>query len=203
MRAESFARINGLHGGSQVEVEQVVQRGAGVIMAPMIGSAAAACDFAGLVGGRARTVALVETRAGLDHLAAIAATPGIDEVHIGINDLSLSLNLPTRWSVLAGSLLRDASACVRAAGKPFGFGAIGRARDLTLPLPSDFVYAEYARVGATRALMARSFDVHPSTLAAAVAAAFARLEDWRFASPDLLAATHAELERRVAVLPAW
>lgn len=203
LQADAFARIDGLHAGTRSEVERLLARGADVLMAPMVASAADASEFAGLVAGRARTVALVETRQGIERLPEIAATPGIDEVHIGINDLSLSLNLKTRWAVLTGALLQDAAACVRAAGKPFGFGAIGRAQDDSLPLSSDLVYAEYARVGATRALMARSFGVTADTVADLVAAAQARIDVWRQAPADLLASTHAELVRRVAGLGRW
>lgn len=177
--------------------------GVGVVMAPMIGSRDQACAFAELVGGRARTVALVETRQGMDHLSEIAGVPGIDEVHIGINDLSLSLDLQSRWAVLTGTLLHDAAICVRSAGKPFGFGAIARPGDERLPLPSDLVYAEYARVGATRALIARSFCAEAPTLATDVAAARARLDEWRAAPADALATAHAALERRVAALTHW
>lgn len=37
---------------------------------------------------------MVETRAGLDNLAAIAATPGIDAIYVGPSDLALGLGLP-------------------------------------------------------------------------------------------------------------
>lgn len=202
-RALLFVRINPLHAGTRDEIESVLACGAEVLMAPMVASAAQAADFTGLVGRRARTIALVETRAGLDSLPAIASVADLDEIHIGLNDLALSLAQPSRWSLLAGDLVKDAAACVHAAGLPFGFGGIGCACDNSLPIPSDLIYAEYARTGATRALLARSFDVSAAALRANVAAALARLAEWRAAGPEELDAAHAELGRRVRLSNNW
>jgi 4-hydroxy-2-oxoheptanedioate aldolase len=44
-------------------------------------------------GGVPLCLVMVETRAGLDNVAEIAATPGLDGVYIGPSDLSLSLGL--------------------------------------------------------------------------------------------------------------
>jgi 2-keto-3-deoxy-L-rhamnonate aldolase RhmA len=202
-RALSFVRINPLHAGTRHEIESVLASGAAVVMAPMVASAAQAADFTGLVGRRARTIALIETRAGIDSLPAIASVADLDEVHIGLNDLALSLARPSRWSLLAGDLVKDAAACVHAAGLPFGFGGIGCACDHTLPIPSDLIYAEYARTGATRALLARSFDLSATTLRANVAASLTRLAEWRAAAPEALDAAHAELGRCVQLSGRW
>lgn len=202
-RARLFARVNPLNAHSRREIDGVLAAGATVVMAPMIGSAPDAAEFAGLVGGRATTIALIESRTGLDHLPSIAAVNGIDEIHVGLNDLALSLHFTNRWAALAGDLMTDASACVRGAGKPFGFGGIGRAHADLLPVPSDLVYAEYARTGATRALIARSFGVSAATLGADVARALSRLAEWRAETPEALAAAHAELGRRVGLAASW
>jgi 4-hydroxy-2-oxoheptanedioate aldolase len=44
-------------------------------------------------------LAMIETRAGLDNLDEIAATPGLDGLYIGPSDLSLALGLPPRGIV--------------------------------------------------------------------------------------------------------
>lgn len=41
-------------------------------------------------------VVMIETRAGIEHLDEIAATPGVDGVFVGPADLALSLGLPPR-----------------------------------------------------------------------------------------------------------
>lgn len=175
--------------------------GARVLMLPMVATAADAARFVAFIRGRARVILLVERREAVDALASLAAVDGVDEIHVGLNDLALSLGLSTRWLILAGDLLAEAGATVRAAGKRFGFGGIGAADDGALPLPADLVYAEYARTGATAALLARAFPQHDLT--GGIARSRARLAYWRAASPGALADAHAELGRRARTLSVW
>ena len=171
-------------------------------MLPMVGPAEEASRFVGLVGGRARVVLLVETSAALAAVGDLAAVPGVDEIHVGLNDLALSLGLASRWQVLAGERLAVAARAVHAAGRRFGFGGIGGVDDDALPIPADLVYAEYGRLGATAALIARAFP-NAGDLGAAVARARDRLAWWRAASPAALAAAHADLARRTEALTIW
>jgi citrate lyase beta subunit len=155
--AALFARVNPLHAGSAWEVEEALARGVQVVMLPMVESAREAREFARLVDGEATVVLLVETGEAIRRLPELAAVDGVHEVHIGINDLALSLGVRNRWLTLAGDLAVEAGATVRAEGKRFGLGAVGRPSDRGLPVPVDLVYAQYARTGATAALLSRSF----------------------------------------------
>ena len=201
--ARGFARLNPVHAGSRAEIDAALGAGADVLMVPMVRSVDQAAAFAGLVNGRAVTVVLVEHRDAVEQLDAIVSIAGVDEIHIGVNDLSLSLGLTRRWAVFAGSLMRDVADCVRRAQRPFGFGGIGLPDDTDLPVPSDLVYAEHARLGATRALLSRSFGFGITSTAAHVQAARARLAAWRAATPDALESAHAALERAVERSTHW
>lgn len=201
-RAEPFARVNPLHGKSAAEVDAVLGLGARVLMLPMVATAGEAAWFVGLVRGRARVVLLVERADALDDVADLAAVSGVDEIHVGLNDLALALHFASRWQVLAGERLVAAARAVHATGKRFGFGGIGGVLDDALPIPADLIYAEYARVGATSALVARAFPTG-GDLAGEVARARARLAAWRACDPEALAAAHAELARRAATLTTW
>jgi hypothetical protein len=200
--AAPFARVHPVNPDSAREVDAVIGLGARVLMLPMVATADDASRFVALVGGRAEVVLLVERREALEALPRLAAIEGVDEVHVGLNDLALSIGYASRWQVLSGNRLCDAGAIVRAAGKRFGFGGIGRAGDDTLPIPSDLVYAEYARTGATAALLARAF-ASDADLAVEVRRARARLRHWQQADAATLDAAHAELEARVAALTRW
>jgi hypothetical protein len=173
-------------------------------MLPMAAAPEEVGRFVSLVAARALVVLLVERREALECLPDLVAVDGVDEVHVGLNDLALSLGMRNRWTLVASDLVAEAAACVRAAGLPFGFGGIGRARDDTLPIPSDLVYAEYARVGATRALVSRSFGAPGDRmLVRHVRRARSRLAEWQAATPGELAVAHAELGRRVAQVRGW
>jgi hypothetical protein len=202
--ARLFARVNPLHADSKREVESVLARGAEVVMLPMTMDADQARRFVALVGGGATAVLLVEHADALRRLPEIVQVEGVDEVHLGLNDLALSLGLPNRWLVLAGELAAEAGATVRGAGRRFGLGGIGRPGDEGLPVPSDLVYAEYARTGATGALISRSFfNGGHTSLAADVTRAREALARWYDRPQAELAAAHAELGRRAAAAGAW
>jgi 2-keto-3-deoxy-L-rhamnonate aldolase RhmA len=201
-RAALFARVNPINPDSRREIEAVIAHGARVLMLPMVETRDEAGRFVDLVGGRAGIVLLVERGEALAAVGPLAAVEGVDEIHVGLNDLALSLGLPNRWLALAGDRLSAAADAVRAAGKRFGFGGIGAVDDAALPIPSDLIYAEYARLGATAALVARAFPLD-GDLAAAVTTARARLARWRSADAATLAAAHAELEGRAAGLARW
>ena len=199
--ADLFARVNPLHGGSEREVGAVLARGARVLMLPMVATADEAREFVRLVGGAAVVVLLVEHIDALRRIDELVAVDGVDEVHIGLNDLALSLGVANRWLALAGDLALDAGAAVCAAGKRFGLGAIGRAGDRGLPIPADLVYAEYARTGATAALVSRSFFAatdQEMDLTDEIRRARERLAAWTFREPAELEAAHRALGRCAA-----
>jgi citrate lyase beta subunit len=202
--AALFARVNPLHGGSRSEVDRVLTRGVRVVMLPMVADAREAATFVDLVAGRARVVLLVECAEALRHLDDLVAVAGVDEVHIGLNDLALSLGLTSRWLALAGDLATAAGERVRAAGLRFGLGGIGRVDQGGLPVPADLVYAQYARTGATAALLSRSFAAADGIdLGDEVARARSRLEWWRERPAAELAAAHDELGRHARATACW
>lgn len=203
-RACLFARVNPLNPDSDREVESVLARGARVVMLPMVMEAESAARFATLVGGRATLVLLIEHVDALERLAEMVQVEGVDEVHIGLNDLALSLGLANRWLVLAGELAAEAGLIVHAAGLRFGLGGIGRAGDNDLPVPADLVYAEYARTGARAALVSRSFfNSAGLDIAREVRRARRALADWCSRSALEIEAAHVELGRYARQADCW
>jgi hypothetical protein len=198
-RADLFARVDPLNRESARQVDALTARGVRVLMLPMVANADEAAAFAGIVAGRATVVLLVEHIDALQRLDEIVAVEGADEIHIGLNDLAISLGVRNRWLALAGDLALEAGETVRAAGKRFGLGAVGRAGDSSLPIPTDLVYAEYARTGATAALLSRSF-FGPATgdLRWEIARLREELAAWGRRPAGALRNAHAELGRRAA-----
>src|SRR5438874_7870784 len=95
-RARLFVRVNPLHAGSPREVEAVLRAGAEVVMLPMAADPREVERFVDLVEGRALVVLLVERIEALRRLDELVAVAGVGEVHIGMNDLALSLGLPNQ-----------------------------------------------------------------------------------------------------------
>jgi citrate lyase beta subunit len=181
-RARLFARTNPPHEGWSEEAERLIAAGAEVLMLPAFRSAGEVGEALAVVGDRALLVPLVETAEALADVRAIASLDGLREAHFGLNDLAIGMRLANRFDVLARPELERAAHVLADAGLRVGVGGIGRALDDSLPIPSDRIYAQYPRLRASAALIARSFfaglEPGPAALAAAVAAARERLAYW-------------------------
>ena len=205
-RASLFARVDPPHAGTPAQLERVLGAGAEVVMLPMFRTAAEVGRFIDLVDGRAKVVLLLETPEAVAGAAEIADLEGVDEVHLGLNDLTLALGLPNRFALLASDIAARVAATVTDAGLPFGAGGIGRAGDDSLPIPADLVYAQYARLGATAALISRSFigdDPAAIDLPHEVERARARMAEWRARGEAELEAARIELTERAAACARW
>ena len=156
-RAKLFARTNPIHPDSGAEIERLLQAGVEVLMLPMFHSVWEAEDFVEMIAGRAEVSLLLETATAAARVEQIVKIPGIDEIHIGLNDLYLSLQLSNHFELLGSQLMEMLSAIICKAGIPFGFGGVGRVADERLPMPSDLVYAQYPRLNGNRALVSRVF----------------------------------------------
>ena len=173
-----FARVNPVHAGSGDEVESALAAGAEVLMLPMFRSATEVARFVALVAGRARVVGLLETREAVADVEAVVRVAGLDELHIGINDLALELGLPNRFGVLVSDAAERVARATADAGLRLGVGGIGRLSDTELPIAPDLLYAQYPRLGATAALLSRSFLAGGCDLAPEIRRARERLEWW-------------------------
>jgi 2-keto-3-deoxy-L-rhamnonate aldolase RhmA len=205
-RAALFARTEPLNSGSRDEVEHLLGLGVEVLMLPMFETADEVERFASLVGGRAHLVLLLETVGGLRELDAIVALDGVDEVHVGINDMALAMGLPNRFAVALCSEVEEAAATCRDAGVPFGIGGLGRVGDRSLPIDPDLLYAQYARLGATSALLSRAFLVSERgevDLARELAASRERLAHWFSQPPAEVERAATELRRAVGDCASW
>jgi hypothetical protein len=183
--ASLFARLNPVHEGSKDEINSAVAHGAAVLMLPYFFSASEVEEFVRLVDDRAKVVLLLETAAAVVRLHDILAVAGIDEVMVGLNDLHLSMAVANHFELVASDLMTMISDAVRARGLRFGFGGLARAFDDRLPVPSDLVLGQHARLSSTSAWISRSlFAPAPASvdLAVEVARLRERLAYW-FAQP--------------------
>ena len=159
--AEVLARINPIHDplpdypGSAVEIDRTIAAGADIIMLPYFKTPEEVRTFLKLVNGRARTMLLLETREAVEHVDEILSIPGIDEIHIGINDLSLSYGKRFMFELLADGTVEQLCFKFRKKGIPFGFGGIASLGNGLLP--SEYVIKEHYRLGSTCVILSRSF----------------------------------------------
>lgn len=200
-RADLFVRINPIHPGTESEIETALECGAKVLMLPSFRTAAEAATFARTVRGRARAVLLAELAPAVVRIREILEVRGVDEVMLGLNDLRLQLGVENHFEVLASPLIDMLAAEVLRKGLPLAIGGVGRVGDTTVPVPPDLVYAQYPRLGATGAWLARSFInavPSPGGLNDAILALRNRLNEWAASPLEDLERARRELARCAA-----
>jgi hypothetical protein len=201
--AELFVRINPIHPGTDAEVEAVLSAGARVVMLPMFRTRAEVEFALALLADRARLVPLVETTEALALGAELAGLTPLEEVHIGINDLSLELGCENRFEVLLDRRLEAFCRAARSDGLRVGLGGVARLGARDLPLAPDLVYALIAGLGAEATLLARSFARGTDDLDVEVSRTRRRLAEWGGAEPAELERARALASDRIAALGQW
>ncbi|MEA3250991.1 MAG: aldolase/citrate lyase family protein [Pseudomonadota bacterium] len=154
--AELMVRLNPLHVGTAEEVDGAIEHGAGRLMLPMFRRPEEVERFLGLVGGRVPVTLLAETPEALTRLSTYMDGLGPrDEVHFGLNDLSLAMGLNYLFEPLAARLLESAATLLRERDIPFGFGGVARIGQGELP--AEWVLSEHVRLGSSWVILSRAF----------------------------------------------
>ncbi|MBQ8828174.1 MAG: aldolase [Clostridia bacterium] len=153
--ADILCRVNPIHEGSQKEIDLCIEYGADILMLPYFKTREEAEQFIGMVGGRVKTCLLVETAEAVECLDNVLKLPGIDMVHIGLNDLHLSYKKNFMFELLADGTVEKMAHKIKKAGIPFGFGGVARLGKGMLP--AEYVIAEHYRLGSQMAILSRSF----------------------------------------------
>ena len=148
-------RVNPIYSGSSEEIEKVLYYGADIIMLPYFSTVEEVKKFISMVGGRARTCLLLETIGAEKNLDEILEIPGIDEIHIGLNDLHLQYHQKFMFELLANGKVEEIGNKIKKKGIPFGFGGIAKLDEGMLP--ARHIIAEHYRLGSSMAILSRSF----------------------------------------------
>ena len=141
--------------GSKEEIDATVAAGADVIMLPMAKTVAEVQRFAEYVDKRAKTMLLLETKEAAEKIDEILSLGVIDEVHIGLNDLHLSLGKKFMFELLSDGTVEALCKKTSKYGIPYGFGGIARLGYGMLP--AEHVICEHYRLGSRAAILSRSF----------------------------------------------
>lgn len=160
-KAELLVRINPLHkasalyGSTEEEIEQVIEAGADILMLPMFKTAEDVVEFLNIVDGRARTVLLLENNIAVDNLDQILEVKGVEEIHIGLNDLHLSYGMKFMFEPLANGMVEQLGKKIQSHGIMYGFGGIARIG--YGELPAEYIIAEHYALNSQMAILSRGF----------------------------------------------
>ncbi|MBE6986469.1 MAG: aldolase [Ruminococcaceae bacterium] len=160
-RAELLVRCNPIHDeteeydSSEEEINEIIKSGADVIMLPYFKTLKEVHRFLAAVNGRAKTMLLLETPEAVSVLDEILEVPGIDEIHIGLNDLSLGYGMRFLFEPLADGTVDMLAKKFRQKGIPFGFGGVASlGKGL---LSAEHIIMEHYRLGSNGVILSRSF----------------------------------------------
>ncbi len=160
-KAELLVRCNPIHPAaadhtsSKEEIDGIIENGGQIIMLPYFKTAKELETFIRLVDGRAKTLPLVETREAAESIDEILQVDGIDEIYIGLNDMSLAYGHKFMFQLLADGTVDRLVKKFRQKDLPFGFGGIASLTGGLLP--GSFVLKEHYRLGSSRVILSRSF----------------------------------------------
>ena len=160
-KAEIVVRINPIHENyfgymdSKEEIDAAIDAGADILMLPYFTTPTEVQKFVEYVNGRAVTLPLLESKKAVSCLDEILKVRGIDQIHIGLNDLSLDLGKKFMFEILAEGLVDDICDKIKRYQIPFGFGGVGRIGQGILP--AEKIIKEHYRLGSGCAILSRSF----------------------------------------------
>ena len=153
--SEMLVRVNPLNSQSKDEIDQVIEAGADIIMLPMWKSLSDVKEFLSYVAGRVKTTLLLETKEAFECVDEVLSYGGVDEIHIGLNDLHLSYGLNFMFELLTNGKVEELCNKFKAVGIPYGFGGIAKIGEGAVP--AEKIIMEHYRLGSTRAILSRSF----------------------------------------------
>ncbi len=160
-KSKCLVRCNPIHdackeySSSEEEIEEIIKCGADLIMLPYFKTTEEVSRFLRAVHARVKTMLLVETPEATEKIDDILSLPGIDEIHIGLNDLSLGYKKKFMFELLSDGTVENLCNKFRSKNLVYGFGgiaALGRGM-----LPAEKIIAEHYRLGSTCAILSRSF----------------------------------------------
>ncbi len=152
---EIMARTNPINPDLPNQIEESLRNGADVIMLPMWRAADDLRRFVDMVGGRALTMPLLETPEAVENLDEALKVPGIDQMHIGLNDLHLGYHRKFMFELLADGTVEKLCHKFGEAGIPYGFGGVGRPGNGALR--AEAILGEHVRLGSRFVILSRSF----------------------------------------------
>ena len=160
-KSQIMVRCNPLHketrdyGSSKHEIDAAIAAGADILMLPYFKTVEEVETFIRLVDGRVKTLPLVETPEAVNCIDDILELDGLDEIFVGLNDLSLGYGMKFMFQLLTDGTVEKLCGKFKTKGLPYGFGGIAALGKGILP--AEKIIAEHYRLGSTCAILSRSF----------------------------------------------
>ena len=159
--AKVLVRVNPIHEifpnylSSKEEIDTVIKVGADIIMLPYFKTIEEVEVFIKYVDNRAKTCLLVETPEAAYLLEKIVEVPGIDMIHIGLNDMHLAMKMKFMFQLLYDGSVDKWARVIKSKGIMFGFGGVASLDGGAIP--GRMILKEHYRLGSQMVIVSRSF----------------------------------------------
>ncbi len=140
---------------SEDEIEAVIKEGADIVMLPFFKTIVEVERFVHIVAGRAQVCLLVETPEAATLLEQIVNIPGVDMIHLGLNDMHLALGMKFMFELLADGSVDKWTDIIRRKGIMYGFGGLASLDGGVVP--GRMILKEHYRIGSQMVIMSRAF----------------------------------------------
>lgn len=199
VESKLMVRIDPPNPQMQAQIDFAIESGADYLMLPYFHTLGEVGQFINAIAGRAHPVLLVETCEAAGQLSELVCLPGLSEVHLGLNDLSISKGCGYLFDLITDGTVGRLCQILREAGIPFGFGGVGSLSRTDLPVSPDLLLACQMAEGATRGWLGRTFrETPPGRLVAEIQRLQARTEFWasadRFRIQQMKSLLFAQIE---------
>lgn len=154
-KSELMVRVNPLNQNSESEINAVIEAGAKYVMLPMYRTACDVAKFLQYVNGRAKVILLLETIDAQNNLKDYVDFDGIDEIHIGLNDLHLEYKLNFMFELVANGTVERIAKTLKEHNIRFGFGGFARVKHGILP--AEVILTDHYAIGSEMAILSRGF----------------------------------------------
>lgn len=156
-----LVRVNPIHEAteqytsSKEEIDIAIENGADILMLPYFKTTEEVKTFISYVNGRCRTMLLVETPEAVEVIDEILKIEGIDEMYIGLNDLSLGYGKKFMFEILSDGTVDYLVNKFKGKNMTYGFGGLASLDGGFLP--GKMVLKEHYRLGSSSVILSRSF----------------------------------------------
>ena len=163
-KAKVLTRINPIHKNvvgypdSEEEINQTIAAGADIIMLPFFKRIEEVETFIQIVekgknrhNKEVKTCLLLETPESANLLEQIVDIPGINMIHIGLNDMHLALGMKFMFQVLTDGLVDKWSKIIKSKGIQFGFGGLASLKGGAVP--GEMILKEHYRLGSQQVIL--------------------------------------------------
>ena len=163
-----LVRVNPMHSelpdymSSEKEIEKAIESGADIIMLPFFKTTDEVHKFIQIVessckryGRNVKTCLLLETPESADLLEQLVEIPGINMIHIGLNDMHLALGRKFMFQLLADGSVDKWASIIKSKGIKYGFGGLASLDGGAVP--GSMILKEHYRLGSQQVILSRAF----------------------------------------------